>query len=64
MYNNEIGKEQNSQLFFSGEFGFKINRFYISVNFKNILDKQYFLYEENNINGYSTGLKINWSFIN
>jgi len=64
LYDDKSGVKQSRQLFFSGEFGFKINRFNISVNFNNIFDNKYFLFKENKINGFSTGIKLNWSFIN
>ena len=64
LYEDESGEKQSRQVFFSGEFGFKINRFNISVNFNNIFNYNYFLFRDNKINGFSSGIKVNWSFIN
>ena len=61
--NIELEKEKN-EIFLDIEFGININRFKISLIFKNIMNQNYFMYKKNLINGYGTYLQIHWNFIN
>jgi len=61
--NIELGREKN-QIFLDIECGININRFRISVLFKNILNQDYFMDEHNLINGYGIYLQVHWDFIN
>ena len=61
--NSELKKEKD-EIFLDLEFGININRFRISLLFKNILEQDYFMDKNNLINDYGTCLKIQWDFIN
>ncbi|MEA3475646.1 MAG: hypothetical protein U9R23_04300 [Candidatus Cloacimonadota bacterium] len=61
--NIELEKEKN-EIFLDIKCGININRFRISVLFKNILNQDYFMDEHNLINGYGTYLQVHWNFIN
>lgn len=61
--NIELEKEKD-EIFLDIECGININRFRISVLFKNILNQDYFMDEHNLINGYGTYLQVHWDFIN
>ncbi|MCK4358245.1 MAG: hypothetical protein KAW92_05795 [Candidatus Cloacimonetes bacterium] len=61
--NIELKKEED-EIFLDVEFGININRFRISLIFKNIMNQDYFMDKNNYINGYGTYLQIHWNFIN
>ena len=62
-YNMKLGKEKN-EIFLDFGFGINISRFRISLLWKNLLNQEYFLDKENEINGKGTYLQIHWNFIN
>ncbi len=61
--NIELEKEKD-EIFLDIECGININRFRISLLFKNILNQDYFMDKNNYINGYGTYLQVHWNFIN
>lgn len=63
-FRNIALEKEKDEIFLDIECGININRFRISLLFRNILNQDYFMDKNNYINGYGTYLQIHWNFIN
>ncbi len=63
-FRNITLEKEEDEIFLDIECGININRFRISLLFKNIVNQDYFMDKNNYVNGYGTYLQIHWNFIN
>lgn len=63
-FRNIALEKEKDEIYLDIECGININRFRISLLFRNILNQDYFMDKNNYINGYGTYLQIHWNFIN